>query len=453
MTLLAPLFSPAGVAIVCASRDPKKLGEQLLHNLTDYGFAGEIHPVNPDGEAILGRPSLSRIADLPEGLDLALVSLPAPEVASAVRELARRGVRVVVVLSSGFGEARGGVRAEELGAIARETGIRLVGPNCMGIYSTSSRLNASYIRELPKRPGPVSVVSQSGAYGGLILRHLASLGLGVAKFASIGNQVDVGVEDLFEYLAGDPETGLIACFLESVREGRRFVEASRRATVAKPVVVLRGGRTRAGGRAAGSHTGALAAESLAYEAAFRRGGIVSVQETEEFFDAIHALALWRGPLPGSKSVAIVTVSGGPSVIAADAAESVGLEVPLLAEPARAGLERILPPFAATGNPVDLTPEVSPAAVVPAVAAVLAEEAIDGALAVNVGLDLPEFAEGLIRAAGERRRRPRCGSRADGRRCARASHSGARRARVSGALRGGPAETGVDTSGGAAGARA
>jgi acetyltransferase len=405
MTSLAALFSPQGVAVLGASRDPAKLGHRLLKNLSDYGYAGPIHPVHPSGEPILGYATIPQIADLPEGLDLALVSLPAPLVVPAVKALAERRVRVAVILSSGFGEvdAAGSAAQEELLAVAREAGMRLVGPNCMGVYSSHGRLNGTYFWELPREPGRISVVSQSGAYGGLIFRHLGSLGLGVAKFVSIGNQADLGVEEFLEYLADDAETGLIACFLEAVRDGRRFVEAGRRATTVKPVVVLKGGRTRAGSRAAGSHTGALAGTSAIYEAAFRRAGIVALRETEEFFDAIQALAQSRGPLPRDNRVAIVTVSGGPSVIAADTAEGLGLQVPALPEPCQAELRRMLPLFAATGNPVDLTPQIAPSAIAPAVRAVLCQEAISGAIAINVGLDLPEFGEGLIRAAEEERK--------------------------------------------------
>jgi len=400
MTELDALFSPRAVALLGASRDPAKLGHRLLKNLADHGYAGSIYPVHPGGEPILGYPTLRQIADLPERLDLALVSLPAPSVVPAVKALAGRGVRAAVILSSGFGEvnAEGRASEEELLAIARSSGMRLLGPNCMGVYSSHDRLNGTYFWELPREPGAISVVSQSGAFGGLLFRHLGSLGLGVAKFASIGNQVDLGVEELFEYLAGDPETGLIACFLEAVRDGRRFVEAARRATAVKPVVVLKGGRTGSGGRAAGSHTGALAGSLPVYEAAFRRGGIVAVRESEEFFDAIHALAVSRGRLPRDERLAIVTVSGGPSVVAADVAEGIGLQVPPLPEALQSELRRVLPSFAATGNPVDLTPQVSPSAIAPAALLLLGSELASGAVAVNVGLDLPEFADGLIQAA-------------------------------------------------------
>ncbi|MFQ5828021.1 MAG: acetate--CoA ligase family protein [Candidatus Methylomirabilia bacterium] len=400
MSTLDALFSPAAVAILGVSRDPDKLGHRLLKNLAAYGYGGALHPVNPSGEAILGYPTVRRIADLPEGLDLALVSLPSQAVVPAVAELASRRVRVTVVLSSGFGEMdrEGGVAQEELRAIAGSAGMRLVGPNCMGVYSSHGRLNGTYFWELSRQPGQISVVSQSGAYGGLIFRCVGSLGLGVAKFVSIGNQADVEIAELIEYLAGDPDTGLIACFLEAVKDGRRFVEAAQRATAVKPVVVLKGGRTGSGGRAAGSHTGALAGTYAVYRAAFRRGGVVATRETEEFFDAIHALSLFPRPLPRGNGVGIVSVSGGPSVIATDTAEELGLEVPALSHALRGELRRILPPFAATGNPVDLTPQVEPSAIAPALTAVLGQESISGAVAIDVGLDLPEFARGVIEAA-------------------------------------------------------
>ncbi|MFQ5896991.1 MAG: acetate--CoA ligase family protein [Candidatus Methylomirabilia bacterium] len=400
MSSLDALFSPGSVAVLGVSRDPGKLGHRLLKNLAAYGYERPIYPVNPSGEPILGYPTVPQVADLPEALDLALVSLPAPAVAPAVEGLAVRRVRVAVILSSGFGEvdAEGSVAERRLVAIARNAGMRLVGPNCMGVYSSHGSLNGTYFWELPSQPGRISVISQSGAYGGLIFRHLGSLGLGVAKFVSIGNQVDLGIAELIEFLADDPETGVIACFVEAVEDGRRFVDAARRATAVKPVVVLKGGRTGSGGRAASSHTGALAGTYAIYQAAFRRGGIVATRETEEFFDAIHALSVCRETLPRDRGVAIVTVSGGPSVIAADAVEELGLEVPALSHAVSGDLRRLLPPFAATGNPVDLTPQVAPSAIARVAHAVLGQEAISGAVAINVGLDLPEFAEGLIQAA-------------------------------------------------------
>ncbi|MFZ1057611.1 MAG: acetate--CoA ligase family protein [Candidatus Rokuibacteriota bacterium] len=397
---LDSLFTPRTVAILGVSRNPAKLGHRLLKNVLDYGFAGPVFPVNPSGEPILGLPTVTKVADLPPDIDLALVSLPGAEVLSAVKGLAARRVKVAVILSSGFGEvdAEGRQLQAELSAAAAESGMRLVGPNCMGVYSNPGRLNGTYFWDLPRMAGGISVVSQSGAYGGLIIRHLGSLGLGLSKFLSIGNQVDLEIADLLDDLAADPETTLIAAFIESVRDGRRFVEAARRATRRKPVVVLKGGRTEAGRRAAGSHTGALAGTFEVYKAAFRAAGAVACVETEEFFDVIQCLAAHGRKSPKGRGVAIVTVSGGPSVIAADTAEAVGLTVPALPPSVRQRLGKLLPSFAALGNPVDLTPQVDPARIAEAARAVLSQAEIAGAVAINVGLDLPEFAGGLIEAS-------------------------------------------------------
>ncbi|MCI0548205.1 MAG: CoA-binding protein, partial [Candidatus Rokubacteria bacterium] len=256
---LEALFTPRAVAVLGVSRNPAKLGFKLLQNVKARGYPGAIHVVNPAGEPILRCPTVPTIEALPEGIDLALVSLPAPAVPEAVSGLAARGVSAAVILSSGFGEvdAEGGATQAGLLVAARRAGLRLVGPNCMGVYSAPARLNGTYFWDLPEVKGGIGVVSQSGAYGGLIFRHLGGRGLGVSRFLSIGNQADVDVAEVIEYLAEDRETSLIACFIEALRDGRRFVEVAARACLAKPVVVLKGGRSEAGRRAAGSHTGAL----------------------------------------------------------------------------------------------------------------------------------------------------------------------------------------------------
>ena len=396
---LDALFSPRRVAVLGASRNPAKLGHVLLKNVLAGGFPGEVFVVNPAGEPILGRPTVATVADLPRDLDLALVSLPVAAVLPAVEGLASLGTRVAVILTSGFGEVDARGREEQAAVLraARDGGLRLIGPNCMGVYSRPARLNATYFWDLPQAPGGIGVISQSGAYGGLIMRHLGSLGLGVGRFLSIGNQVDLEIADALEYLATDPATTLVACFIESVRDGCRFVGAARRVTAVKPMVVLKAGKTEAGRRAAGSHTGSLAGVSEVYQAAFRRAGIVTGRETEEFFDAIQALAT-VSRRPRRAALAIVTVSGGPSVIAADAAEGVGVSVPAMSPETQSALRRILPAFAAVGNPVDMTPQVEPERIALAAARVLAEDSVAGGLALNVGLDIPAFAHSLIDAA-------------------------------------------------------
>ncbi len=399
---LDALFAPRSLVVLGVSRDPAKLGSKLLQNVKARGFEGPVHVVHPGGGPILDCPTVDRIERLPRDIDLALVSLPAVGVPLALAQLGERGVRVAVILSSGFGEvdAEGrGVEATLL-ADARRSGLRLVGPNCMGVYSAPARLNGTYFWDLPQVPGGISVVSQSGAYGGLIFRRLSERGLGVSRFLSIGNQADVDIAEVIAYLVRDQDTRLIACFVEALRNGRRFVEVASEATREKPIVLLKGGRSEAGRRAAGSHTGSLAGSYDLYQAACDRAGVVLAEETEEFFDAIEALATSREVRPSAASVAVITVSGGPSVVAADAAERAGLRVPPLSGVARAALRGLLPPFAAVGNPVDLTPQVDPRNIAPAIRLVMQQEEVSGAIAVNVGLDFPEFAEGVLGAMRE-----------------------------------------------------
>jgi acetyltransferase len=396
---LTPLFAPRRVAVLGASRSPEKLGHRLLRNVIDGGFPGEVMAVNPSGEPILGRPSVARIADLPAGVDLALVSLPAPAVVAALRQLGERRCRAAVVLASGFGETgeAGQAVQRELGALARATGMRIVGPNCMGVVDVPGRLNGSYFWDVPRRPGGISFVSQSGAYGGLFFREVRARGLGVARFLSIGNQADLGFVECLDWLAGDPDTRVVALFVEGVRDGRAFVEAARRVAAAKPVVAFKVGRGGAGHRAAGSHTGSLAGSYATYLAAFRAAGVVVAAETDEFFDAVAALDAHAGRLPRGEGVAILTVSGGPAVAAADAAEAAGLTVPALPETVRRPLRAHLPSFGADGNPVDLTPQMDPGGFGPAVRLVLECEAVAGAIAIDVGLDVPAYGEAIAAA--------------------------------------------------------
>jgi acetate---CoA ligase (ADP-forming) len=397
---LAALFAPASVAVLGVSRNPAKLGHRLLQNVREGGYVGAIHPVNPSGEAILGYPTVPTVEALPAGVDLALVSLPAPAVPEAIAALAARGVRAAVILSSGFGEVDDDGRATQAGllATARAAGLRLIGPNCMGVYSAPAGLNGTYFWDLPHAAGGISIVSQSGAYGGLIFRHLGGRGLGVARFVSIGNQVDVEIGEVLEWLVDDPATTLIACFVEALRDGPRFLAATRRAAGRKPIVVLKGGRSEAGRRAAGSHTGSLAGAWDVYRAACASARVVLAEETEEFFDAIETLVAVPSARPTGRGIAVVTVSGGPSVIAADTAEREGLAVPALGDTTREALRGLLPPFAAVGNPVDLTPQVEPARIAAAVRRVFDEPGVAGVVAVNVGLDIPEFADAVVAAA-------------------------------------------------------
>ncbi|HEV8674213.1 MAG TPA: acetate--CoA ligase family protein [Methylomirabilota bacterium] len=397
---LTPLFAPRRVAVLGVSRSPDKLGHRLLKNLLDWQFAGDVFPVNPSGEAILGLKTVPRVRDLPDDVDLALVSLPAAAVVDAVRDLGHLGCRAAVVLTSGFGESGGAGPAlqAELAAIARATGMRIVGPNCMGVVNVPGRLNGSYFWDVPRAAGGISFLSQSGAYGGLFFREVRSRGLGVARFLSIGNQADLGFAECLAWLAADPATRVVGLFVEGVRgDGRRFVEAAQQAAGRKPVVAFKVGRGGAGRRAAGSHTGSLAGEYATYQAAFAAAGVVLTEETEAFFDALVALDAQGERRPAGAAIAILTVSGGPAVAAADAAEAAGLLVPPLPDGLRHRLRAHLPSFGADGNPVDMTPQMDGPAFAPAVRLVLEAPEIAGAVAIDVGLDQPAFGEALATA--------------------------------------------------------
>jgi len=388
------IFAPRSVAVYGASRDERKLGHVLLRNVTTGGFGGRVVAVNPGAGEVLGLPA---VPTLDEPVDLALVSVPAAAARAAVADAARAGCRAAIVLASGFGETGEAGQAVEqrLAALAGEAGMRLVGPNCMGVVSRHGDgwLNGSYFWRLPERPGGVSLVSQSGAFGGMFFAEARRRGLGVARFLSVGNCADVTESDALEWLAGDSATAVVGLFVEAFKDGRRFVAAAERCE--KPVVVLKAGKGRAGARAAVSHTGSLAGRHGAARAAFARAGVVEADTADDFFDALQALAA----LPrAGRCVAVLTVSGGPAVLAADAAERLGLRLPPPG-PATVRLVRELaPPFAAAGNPIDLTPQCPPEGFPPAIAAVFDDPAFDGVLVVNCGLDVPEFGRGVAAAA-------------------------------------------------------
>ncbi|HVA24626.1 MAG TPA: CoA-binding protein, partial [Chloroflexota bacterium] len=396
---LEALLRPKSVAVVGASADPGKLGFTLVRNLLDYGFAGAVYPINPTARDILGQRVHATVLDTPEPPDLVLVAVPNHAVVGVVEQAAEKGAQALVVLSSGFGEAgEEGRQAEErIRGIHERSGMRILGPNCMGVYNIDAQLNGACFRQIPRVKGRISFVSQSGAYGGIFFEEIKQRGIGVSKFVSIGNQLDVSHADMIAWLASDPETAVIALFIEAVKDGDAFMKATRGA--GKPVVVLKAGRTHAGSRAAASHTGSLAGEQEVYEAAFKQSGALLTRNTGEFFDAAIALAAYEGrPLPASNRLGIMTISGGPCVIASDTCEEVGLDVPVLAPETQGRIRQLIPAFGAAGNPVDLTPQVNPASIAACVKAVVADPSVDGLIFLNVGLDFPEFGTAFAHAA-------------------------------------------------------
>jgi acetyltransferase len=398
---LGAVFAPGSVAVYGASRDPAKLGHVLLRNVLAGGFQGEVMAVNPGGGEVLG---LRALPGLDRPADLALVSVPAQAAVSAVADAAAAGCRAAVVLASGFGETGREGRLLERKLVGAAGAMRLVGPNCMGVVSRLDGpgwFNGSYFWQPPELAGPVSLVSQSGAFGGMFLAEARKRRLGVSRFISVGNSADLLETDVLQWLAQDPATRVVGMFVEAFADGRRFVEVAQELTPHKPVVVLKAGKEASGARAAASHTGSLAGRHGAVRAAFLRAGVIEAEESDAFFDVLAGLA--SGQSGPGRSLAVLTISGGPGVLAADAAERLGLRLPAPAPATVDRLRRLVPSFAATGNPVDLTPQCPPHSFEAAIGAVFDDPAFDGVVAINCGLDIPQFGTGVAAAAGRSRK--------------------------------------------------
>jgi acetyl coenzyme A synthetase (ADP forming)-like protein len=346
------LLAPSRVAVIGASRNPASLGRRIFDALIAGGFAGDIYPVNPAADEVGGRPAVRRIGDLPRGVDLAVIAVPRDCVLAAVEDAIAAGVRALCVITAGFAETGTAGRAlqRQLVSRVRAAGIRMVGPNCLGIINPASALNASFSPVFPSA-GHVALSSQSGALGLTILELARERGIGISTFVSVGNKADVSSNDLLEYWAGDPHTNVITLYLESFGNPRRFAEIARAVGRTKPIVAVKSGRTRAGGRAATSHTAALAASDAVVDALFQGSGGIRADPIDEMFDIASCLELQ--PLPSGRRVAIVTNAGGPGILAVDACERAGLVVTEFSEPTRAELASFLPASASLGNPVDM----------------------------------------------------------------------------------------------------
>jgi len=349
---LEAFFNPKSIAVIGASREPRKVGHRILRNILDYGFKGEIYPVNPNAEEVLGCRCYKSILDIPSEVDLSIIAVPAKIVPSVAEQCGVKGVKGIVVISAGFSETgREGARLEkELLGICRKYGMRMQGPNCLGIINTASRLNASFAATNPPR-GKIAFVSQSGALGSTILNWAIQNNIGFSSFISLGNETDLNAADFLEALSEDEETKVIGLYIEGVKNGRRFIEVSEKLTRKKPVIALKAGTTDVGMRAVSSHTGALAGSDAAFSAAFKKAGILRADTLEELFNLV--LSFEKQPLPKGKRVLIVTNGGGPGVLAADACEKKGLDLPSLEHSIREQLRRKLPPHASVNNPVDV----------------------------------------------------------------------------------------------------
>ena len=397
---LRPFFFPSAVAVVGASREPAGIGYRILEALIANSFQGAIYPVNPRAAEICSLRAYASVRDIPEPVDLAVVAVPRDAVLGVVEECAERGVKALVVITAGFAETGADGRAlqQRLVEKVRGCGMRMVGPNCLGLLNTDPRvrLNASFSPFFPP-PGSVAMSSQSGALGIAILALARRRRLGVSTFVSVGNKADVSSNDLLQFWEEDERTRVILLYLESFGNPRRFARIARRVGRSKPIVALKAGRSQSGTRAAGSHTAALAASDVAVDALFRQTGVIRAETVDEMFDL--AAALGSQPLPRGRRVAIVTNAGGPGILCADACEAGGLSVSELSEATRSSLAAFLPPAASLANPVDMIASASPDHFRRAVETVLSASEVDSLIVIFIPVGVVKTEE-AARAVGE-----------------------------------------------------
>ncbi len=386
MDRLDKIFSPSSVAVLGASSTPGKVGHDIFKNILDGGFKGTLYPVNPNANAISCIKAYPSILDVPDNVDLAIVILPPSFALKAVEDCITKQVKGMVIVSAGFREVGGeGLEIENrITALCKEAGIRLVGPNCLGVINPhpSVRLNASFSRRMPEK-GTISFISQSGALCTAVLDFAADRGFGFSKFISIGNKADVDELDLLRYYHKDQDTDVIMIYMEELRaDGQQFIDEVKEIVSGEkptPVLVIKSGKTSAGAAAAASHTGALAGTEAVYDAIFDEAGIIRVDTVNELFDFAQAFVLKK--IPRSNHIAIVTNAGGPGIVATDMTESAGLELAEFNQETIDALESHLPATANTHNPVDIIGDASMDRYEKALDAVIKDENVDGAMVI------------------------------------------------------------------------
>jgi acetyltransferase len=395
---LEQFFNPKGIAVIGASTDPGKLGYGVARNLIQGGYPGVVHLVNPKGGALFGHQMQSSVSVLPNPVDLAVVIVPAQAAPQTLREIGQRGIRAAILASGGFKETGpAGAKLEaEVVQICHEYGIRLLGPNCIGLLDTHLPFDTTFLPPPPPPRGRLAFLSHSGAFCAAVVDWSRAQGFGFSRLVSLGNQADVTETDLLPVIAADPHTRAICLYLESMADGGRFIETVRAVTSHKAVVAMKVGRTESGQQAAASHTGALASSDIAFSAALEKAGAFRADTAEQMFDWAQALAAC--PLPKGRRIGILTNAGGPGVIAADALEAEGLELARFSAPTLSHLKEILPAAGSARNPVDMLASASPQLYADCLSALLAEPGVDGVIVIappSPNHPTEAIAEGLI----------------------------------------------------------
>ena len=412
---LDAIFCPQSIAVVGASTTPGKVGHDIFRNILQGGYKGILYPVNPGTKAFSGVRAYPSVLAIPDEVELGIIILPPTLAAQSVEEAVEKGVKGLVIVSAGFKEVgREGLEIENrIVDICRKAGVRLVGPNCLGVINPMSniRLNASFSSRMPA-PGKISFISQSGALCTSVLDFAADRDFGFSKFISIGNKADVDELDLLQYLHEDEDTQVIMLYIEELRKGAEFIEAVREITMGArrtPILAIKSGRTSAGARAAASHTGSIAGSEAVYDALFEQAGIIRANTIEELFDYANAFAYksetamgkLKRKLPAGNRIAIVTNAGGPGIVATDMTISSGLELAAFEKSTVTALSQCLPPAANIHNPVDVIGDANSKRYEDALDTVLGDKGVDGALVILTPQSMTnarETAEAIVRVA-------------------------------------------------------
>jgi acetyl coenzyme A synthetase (ADP forming)-like protein len=390
------------VAVVGASQNPAKIGYEILNNIVRYGYGGAVYPINPKAQEIMGHSAYPALSAVPDRVDLAVVAVPPKAVMGVLEECGEKGVDSVVVITAGFKETgpEGAHLEEALLLRARALGIRVIGPNCLGIIDTASSLNASFAAGMPL-PGHIGFFSQSGALCVAILDWALGENVGFSRFVSLGNKADITETEMILSLGRDENTRVILGYLESIEDGPRFMVAAREVAQTKPIIVIKSGTTSAGAKAASSHTGALAGSDHAYGAAFKQSGIIRVESMQSLFG--YAMAFASQPLPKGPSLAIITNSGGPGILAADAADRSSLHLSPVRKETADRLRAFLPPTASVYNPIDIIGDASHERYTRTLEVVLKDEKIHAVLVLltpTAAVNPEAVAQGIVKLAGD-----------------------------------------------------
>ncbi len=377
------LFNPKTVAIVGASRNPNSIGREILKNILELNFEGRVYPVNPKAYSVNSLRCYESLSAIPDSVDLVIIVVPAKYVKNIMEEAVSLGVKAAVIITAGFKEIGGaGAKLEkEIAEIAKKGGMRVVGPNCMGILNAHEPyLNATFAPVKPL-PGKIGFISQSGALGVVIMKYATQLKLGFSKFVSLGNKMDVNANDMLKLFMDDKDTKVILGYLEAFSDPGNFASVAKAASKKKPILMVKSGRTPQGARAASSHTGALAGQEYVVSAAMKGSGIIRVNSVKELFDS--AIGFLKAPLPKGNRVAILTNSGGPGTLATDTLISLGMEIAELSEETLEKLKKVIPPEASPLNPVDLIASADAKRYKETLEILLADENVDSVILIFV----------------------------------------------------------------------